>query len=151
MLLVSMEGWLGWLSKEWKYKPTWWYSRTKVEVSYLSVWEVIGVVSCLRCVVVIRLGVHFMFLVFYDIPFILNHSFYTCRCLTGHTYILEGIPWMTFWPRMFYRSGWLRCDVFNYGYPVLVFWFVFISFSRCAFVCSCWVGIVGWVSVSEWL
>jgi hypothetical protein len=34
-------------------------------------------------------------------------SFYTCRYL----HILIYIP--TIRPRTFYRSGWLRCDVFN--------------------------------------
>jgi hypothetical protein len=36
-----------------------------------------------------------------------------------------------FWPRMFYRSGWLRCVGFNY---ILVCW--------CGVCVSCWCGVI---------
>jgi hypothetical protein len=39
-----------------------------------------------------------------------QYSFYTCRYLHILIYIL---PSPTIRPRTFYRSGWLRCDVFN--------------------------------------
>jgi hypothetical protein len=39
-----------------------------------------------------------------------QYSFYTCRYLHILIYI-PPVP--TIWPRTFYRSGWLRCDVFN--------------------------------------
>ena len=38
-----------------------------------------------------------------------SDSKYTCRYLHNLIYILEVIPGMTIRPRMFYRSGWLRC------------------------------------------
>ena len=42
---------------------------------------------------------------------------------------------MNFWPRMFYRSGWLRCVVFKYVYPVWCFsWIRWLGFD----VLSCW-------------
>ena len=58
-----------------------------------------------------------------------SHSFYTCRCLFFDTYIPAS---QQFWPRMFYRSGWLRCDVFNLYSEVL--W------------CLSWCDGFGWMS-----
>ena len=60
------------------------------------------------------------FLVFLISVRILNYSFYTCRYLHILIYIqssFSSIPNLlptpnSFWPRMFYRSGWLRCVVF---------------------------------------
>jgi hypothetical protein len=47
-----------------------------------------------------------------------QYSFYTCRYLHILIYILFR-SFQMFWPRTFYRSGWLRCDVFKY---VFMFW-----------------------------
>ena len=41
-----------------------------------------------------------------------SHSFYTCRYLRNLIYI-ESIYLSRVWPRMFYRSGWLRCVGLN--------------------------------------
>ena len=46
------------------------------------------------------------------------NSFYTCRYLDTLIYIPLQIS-RIFWPRMFYRSGWLRCDLGN----GIWFWF----------------------------
>jgi hypothetical protein len=75
-----------------------------------------------------------------DLPLPTTHSFYTCRYLDMFIYILLSIypllplpssqpifcslllfPIPNIWPRTFYRSGWLRCDVGNgwgFGNPV---------------------------------
>ena len=56
-------------------------------------------------------------------PLLFLIPFHSIRVGTSiHLFIFNQSP--TFWPRMFYRSGWLRCDVFNY---VLVFRFCWYS------------------------
>jgi hypothetical protein len=74
------------------------------------------------CVItIILLYIYYTILFFHshscDLSSLFPHSFNTCRCLLFDTYISSMFMFQThptnFWPRMFYRSGWLRCVVFK--------------------------------------
>jgi hypothetical protein len=75
----------------------------------------------------------------------LPHSFYTCRCLLLDTYISSNPG--QFWPRMFYRSGWLRCVglkyVGNSCFMFQEFWCIGLCYSR--YDVWSWIGIVRYI------
>jgi hypothetical protein len=86
-----------------------------------------------------------------------QYSFYTCRYLHTVIYILLPIysSSRTIWPRTFYRSGWLRCDVLKcIGIKFSVYVLTPHKLSEgclewCSFICvvSGWVYVLSWWSV----
>ena len=89
-----------------------------------------------------------------------SHSKYTCRHLNPLIYILNTNQ--EFWPRMFYRSGWLRCVGFICVVSfVHCYRWAFEGLSWCSSVCrmigvgllyypsnnsdpACFIGVDGW-------